>query len=59
MAETTVGWIGAGRMGAALCRRLLSADVDLAVYNRTREKVAHLADQGATLADTQIGRAHV
>jgi 3-hydroxyisobutyrate dehydrogenase-like beta-hydroxyacid dehydrogenase len=48
----TVGWIGAGRMGAALCRRLLGFGVDLTVYNRTRDKVADLAELGATLADT-------
>ena len=48
----TVGWIGAGRMGAALCHRLLGFGVDLTVYNRTRDKVADLAELGATLADT-------
>lgn len=48
----TIGWIGAGRMGHALCRRLLDAGVDLTVYNRTREKVADLADFGATIADS-------
>lgn len=48
----TVGWIGAGRMGYALCRRLLGAGVDLGVYNRTREKVAGLGDLGATIVDT-------
>ncbi|HEX6147019.1 MAG TPA: NAD(P)-binding domain-containing protein, partial [Acidimicrobiia bacterium] len=48
----TVGWIGVGRMGLALCHRLLSAGVDLTVYNRTREKVAELAELGATVADS-------
>ena len=52
MPEMTVGWIGAGRMGAALCRRLLSAGVDLSVYNRTRDKVADLAGLGATVVDS-------
>jgi 3-hydroxyisobutyrate dehydrogenase-like beta-hydroxyacid dehydrogenase len=52
MSELTVGWIGAGRMGAALCHRLLDAGVDLSVYNRTREKVADLAEAGATVVDT-------
>ncbi|HSL25815.1 MAG TPA: NAD(P)-dependent oxidoreductase [Acidimicrobiia bacterium] len=50
--ETTVGWIGAGRMGEALCRRLLAAGVDLSVYNRTREKVAGLEDLGAHIVDS-------
>jgi 3-hydroxyisobutyrate dehydrogenase-like beta-hydroxyacid dehydrogenase len=52
MADMTVGWIGAGRMGAALCRRFLDSGVDLTVYNRTREKVAGLAELGAKVVDT-------
>jgi len=52
MSDLTIGWIGAGRMGAALCLRLLDAGVDLSVYNRTREKVAHLGELGATVVDT-------
>jgi 3-hydroxyisobutyrate dehydrogenase len=52
VSEMTVGWIGAGRMGAALCRRMLAAGTDLTVYNRTREKVSDLADLGATVVDT-------
>jgi len=48
----TVGWIGVGRMGLALCHRLLSAGVDLTVYNRTRDKVTELAELGATVADS-------
>jgi 3-hydroxyisobutyrate dehydrogenase-like beta-hydroxyacid dehydrogenase len=47
----TVGWIGVGRMGLALCHRLLDAGVDLTVYNRTREKVTELAELGASVAD--------
>ncbi|MGH8872093.1 MAG: NAD(P)-dependent oxidoreductase [Acidimicrobiia bacterium] len=52
MSELTVGWIGVGRMGAALCRRLLTAGVGLGVYNRTRDKAADLAELGATVVDT-------
>ena len=52
MTDMTVGWIGAGRMGAALCHRLIDHGIDLTVYNRTREKVAGLADQGAKVVDT-------
>ena len=48
----TVGWIGVGRMGLALCHRLLTAGVDLTVYNRTREKVTELAERGASVADS-------
>jgi 3-hydroxyisobutyrate dehydrogenase-like beta-hydroxyacid dehydrogenase len=48
----TVGWIGVGRMGLALCHRLLAAGVDLTVYNRTKEKVNELAERGASVADS-------
>jgi 3-hydroxyisobutyrate dehydrogenase-like beta-hydroxyacid dehydrogenase len=46
-----LGWIGVGRMGLVLAARLLQAGQDLAVYNRTREKCAPLADLGATVVD--------
>ena len=46
-----VGWIGTGRMGFALARRLLEAGVDLSVWNRTRAKAEPLADQGAKIVD--------
>jgi 3-hydroxyisobutyrate dehydrogenase len=45
-----VGWIGAGRMGAAMAARLAAAGVDLAVWNRTRAKAEPLRAHGATIA---------
>jgi 3-hydroxyisobutyrate dehydrogenase len=50
--EKRLGWVGAGRMGAALATRLLDAGCDLAVYNRTRAKAEPLAERGAMLVDT-------
>jgi 3-hydroxyisobutyrate dehydrogenase len=47
-----LGWIGVGRMGAALANRLLDAGHDVAVYNRTRAKCEPLAERGATVADS-------
>src|SRR4051794_25674043 len=44
-----VGWIGAGRMGAAMARRLLAAGHGVHVWNRTRSKAEELA--GAKVAD--------
>jgi 3-hydroxyisobutyrate dehydrogenase len=44
---TSVGWIGAGRMGYALIERLLDAGYDVSVYNRTRSKAEPLAERGA------------
>jgi 3-hydroxyisobutyrate dehydrogenase len=48
----TVGWIGTGRMGAALVERLLAANVDIWVYNRTRSKAEPLAAKGAKIVDS-------
>ncbi|HMK69301.1 MAG TPA: NAD(P)-binding domain-containing protein, partial [Stellaceae bacterium] len=42
-----IGWIGAGRMGAAIAERLLAAGNKLAVYNRTRAKAEPLVARGA------------
>jgi 3-hydroxyisobutyrate dehydrogenase-like beta-hydroxyacid dehydrogenase len=48
----TVGWIGTGRMGAAMAGRLARAGADLAVWNRTRAKAEPLAEHGATVVDS-------
>ena len=44
-----LGWIGVGRMGSVLARRLLEAGYDVAVYNRTRAKAEALAEHGASV----------
>lgn len=43
-----VGWIGAGRMGAAMAARLARAGVDISVWNRTKAKADALVPSGAT-----------
>jgi 3-hydroxyisobutyrate dehydrogenase-like beta-hydroxyacid dehydrogenase len=48
--QVRIGWLGAGRMGLVLARRLLDAGHTLTVYNRTREKAEPLAELGATIA---------
>ena len=50
--QPTVGWIGTGRMGAAMATRLARAGVDLHVWNRTRAKAEPLAEHGATVVDS-------
>jgi 3-hydroxyisobutyrate dehydrogenase-like beta-hydroxyacid dehydrogenase len=50
----TVGWIGAGRMGAAMVRRLARAGVDVTVWNRTRAKAEALVAEGVRIADTIV-----
>jgi 3-hydroxyisobutyrate dehydrogenase len=50
--NSKVGWLGTGRMGAMLVRRLLAANCDVAVYNRTRAKAEPLAAAGAAVVDS-------
>lgn len=45
-----VCFIGLGRMGQAMARRVLGAGHDLVVYNRTAEKSAELGKAGAAVA---------
>nr|WP_255465701.1 NAD(P)-dependent oxidoreductase [Cellulomonas sp. APG4] len=49
-----IGWIGAGRMGAAMAARLLAAGYDVAVYNRTRAKAEALEPLGASVVDSPV-----
>jgi 3-hydroxyisobutyrate dehydrogenase-like beta-hydroxyacid dehydrogenase len=48
----TIGWIGAGRMGAALIKRLLANGCDVSVYNRTKSKAEALGEFGAKVVDS-------
>jgi 3-hydroxyisobutyrate dehydrogenase len=50
--QHSIGWIGAGRMGFAMARRLLQAGHKVAVYNRTRSKAEPLTQYGATIVDS-------
>jgi len=45
-----LGWLGLGRMGSALARRLLAAGCDVAVYNRSPAKAESLGTAGAKIA---------
>ncbi|MDJ0496857.1 MAG: NAD(P)-dependent oxidoreductase [Acidimicrobiia bacterium] len=49
-----IGWIGAGRMGSALIRRMLDAGCDVTVYNRTKAKAEALIEFGAKVVDSPI-----
>ena len=51
MTNLTLGWLGTGRMGSVMARRLLDAGHELVVWNRTRTKAQPLADAGATVVD--------
>jgi 3-hydroxyisobutyrate dehydrogenase-like beta-hydroxyacid dehydrogenase len=47
----TVGWIGAGRMGFSMAKRLLDAGCDVSIYNRTRSKAEPLAASGGKIVN--------
>ena len=47
-----LGWIGTGRMGYAMAKRLLEAGCDVSVYNRTRAKAEALEPFGARVLDS-------
>ncbi|HEV8569107.1 MAG TPA: NAD(P)-dependent oxidoreductase [Actinoplanes sp.] len=49
--DLTVGWIGAGRMGAAMAIRLARAGVAPTVWNRTRSKAEAIVEHGCSVAD--------
>jgi len=50
--ERRLGWLGTGRMGSELVRRLLAAGCDVAVHNRTKAKAEPLAAAGAKIVDS-------
>src|SRR5690349_16327263 len=45
-----IGFIGLGNMGAGMAANLLKAGHEVTAYNRSQDKVAALAEQGATPA---------
>jgi 3-hydroxyisobutyrate dehydrogenase len=51
--DKQIGWIGLGRMGEAMAKRLIKAGHKVSVWNRTASKAAPLAEYGATIAATK------
>ena len=50
--KAKLGWIGTGRMGFEMARRLAKGGCDLTVWNRTRAKAQPLAKDGAKIVDS-------
>ncbi|MDP3355666.1 MAG: NAD(P)-dependent oxidoreductase, partial [Polaromonas sp.] len=48
-----IGWIGLGRMGEAMAKRLVKAGNEVSVWNRTASKAAPLAEAGATIVGSK------
>ena len=49
--DNRLGWIGLGRMGEAMVKRLTQAGHGVSVWNRTRSKAEPMAGYGATIVD--------
>jgi 6-phosphogluconate dehydrogenase len=48
MTQMRIGFIGLGRMGANMVRRLLKDGHEIVVYNRSADKTTEIAGEGAT-----------
>jgi 3-hydroxyisobutyrate dehydrogenase-like beta-hydroxyacid dehydrogenase len=48
----TLGWLGTGRMGAAMAGRLIDAGHEVALWNRTKAKATPLAERGGRSVET-------
>ena len=51
----SLGWLGTGRMGAALAGRLIEAGERVTVWNRTAGKTAPLVSAGARAVERITG----
>ena len=49
--QPRIGWIGLGRMGEAMVKKLTATGYNVKVWNRTREKALPLAEYGAVIVD--------
>jgi 3-hydroxyisobutyrate dehydrogenase-like beta-hydroxyacid dehydrogenase len=52
MAKQMIGFVGVGRMGGPMVRRLLQAGFDLTIYDKSEAAIAALVELGATRADS-------
>jgi len=49
-----IGFLGLGKMGTPIARRLLAAGHEVTVWNRTRERTESLVTEGARVASTSV-----
>jgi 3-hydroxyisobutyrate dehydrogenase-like beta-hydroxyacid dehydrogenase len=52
MAKQSIGFVGVGRMGGPMVRRLIQAGFDVTIYDRSAGAVAPLVDLGAKRAES-------
>src|SRR5918993_902420 len=53
--DNAIAVLGTGIMGAAMARNLLSAGMEVRVWNRSREKAEPLADDGVWIQTSTVG----
>jgi 3-hydroxyisobutyrate dehydrogenase len=53
-AQASIGWIGLGRMGEAMVKRLLKGGFAASVWNRTAAKATPLVEYGASIAASKL-----
>jgi 3-hydroxyisobutyrate dehydrogenase len=52
--QPRIGWIGCGRMGSAMAKRLIAGANELHVTNRTRSRAEILGELGARVVDNPL-----
>jgi len=52
--KTNIGWIGLGRMGIPMCKRLLENGYHVTVYNRTRRKEEAFSNLNIPIARSPV-----
>ena len=52
--QPRIGWIGCGRMGSAMAKRLIAVANELHVTNRTRSRAEILGELGARVVDNPL-----
>src|SRR3954469_18637652 len=50
--KTRIGWIGTGVMGRWMCQHAMTKGYAATVYNRSKDKLQPLVEQGAKAAGT-------
>ena len=52
MATESIGFVGVGRMGGRMARRLLDAGLDLTIYDTSETVMRPLVERGAHVAES-------
>ena len=56
MAKESIGFVGVGRMGVRMVRRLIQAGYPVTIYDTSADAMAPLLELGAKRADSPAAR---